>query len=536
VAQGKPRSPKRAANRRSSATKELPFDDAAHKAPPESPAGATLTLNALESHLWEAANILRGSPLGRTDWMSYILPLLFFKRICDVWDEETAAARELYGDSEFEDFPEAHRFQVPEACHWQDVRSRATNVGAALQSALRGVEKANDKHLYGVFGDATWTNKEQIPDALLKDLIEHFSSITLTNTAVTSDILGDAYEVLIKRFAEITNKKAGEFYTPRAVVRLMAAILDPKPGETVYDPACGTGGMLLAAVEHVRQAGGDPRTFFGRLYGQEKNVTTSAVARMNLLLHGLEDFEVQREDTLRNPVFTDATGGLATFDCVIANPPFSLEKWGEEKWESDPFGRNFAGTPPSSNADYAWVQHMVKSMAAPAGRLAVVLPQGTLFRKASEGEIRRKLLEQDLFEAVIGLAPNLFYGAGLAACIVVMRLKKPKARKGKVLFIDAQTLFRKGRAQNFLEPEHAREIYRWYRDFADVEHHARVVSVEEIAKEDWTLNISRYVTPKSTDEIPPLPEAIAAFKAALARCREAEAALEKAMVEGGWLE
>jgi type I restriction enzyme M protein len=499
-------------------------------------AGTALTLNALESHLWEAANILRGSPLGRTDWMSYILPLLFFKRICDVWDEEAAAARELYGDSEFENFPEAHRFQVPDGCHWNDVRSKATNVGAALQSALRGIEKANDKHLYGVFGDAQWTNKEQFPDHVLKNLVEHFSAMKVDSGTVTSDILGDAYEVLIKRFADATKQKAGEFYTPRAVVRLMAAILDPRPGDTVYDPACGTGGMLLAAVEHVRQAGGDPRTFFGRLYGQEKMVTTSAVARMNLLLHGLEDFVVQRGDTLRNPVFTDSTGGLATFDCVIANPPFSLEKWGEEKWESDPFGRNFAGTPPSSNADYAWVQHMVKSMSAPNGRLAVVLPQGALFRKGSEGAIRRKLLETDVFEAVIGLAPNLFYGTGLAACIVIMRLKKPKARKGKVLFIDAHTLFKKGRAQNFLEPEHARQIFQWYRDFADVEHHARVVSVDDIAKEDWTLNISRYVTPESADEIPPLPEAIAAFKAALARCREAEAALEMVMVEGGWLE
>ena len=499
-------------------------------------ASDTLTLNALESHLWEAANILRGSPLDRADWKSYILPLLFFKRICDVWDEETAAVQALYGTSDAEDFPEAHRFQVPEGCHWQDVRGKAANVGTALQSALRGIEKANDKHLYGVFGDAQWTNRDRLPDSLLKDLVEHFSSIALPSAAVTTDILGDAYEVLIKRFADATTKKAGEFYTPRSVVRLMAAILGPKPGETVYDPACGTGGMLLAAVEHVRQAGGDPRTFFGRLYGQEKNVTTSAVARMNLLLHGLEDFEVQRGDTLRAPVYTDATGGLATFDCVIANPPFSLEKWGEEKWESDPFNRNFAGLPPSSSGDYAWVQHMVKSMAAPSGRLAVVLPQGALFRKGSEGEIRRKLLELDLFEAVIGLAPNLFYGTGLAACIVVMRLKKPKSRQGKVLLIDAQTLFRKGRAQNFLEPEHARQVFQWYRDFVDVPHHARVVSRDEIAKEDWTLNISRYVTPESTDDIPPLPEAIAAFKAALARCREAEAALEKVMLEGGWLE
>ena len=505
-------------------------------APISAAAGSTLTLNALESHLWEAANILRGSPLGRTDWMSYILPLLFFKRICDVWDEESAAARALYGDSAYEDFPEAHRFQVPEGCHWNDVRAKATNVGTALQAALRGIEKANDTHLYGVFGDAQWTNREQLPDPLLKDLVEHFSSIGLSNAAVSSDILGDAYEVLIKRFAEATNKKAGEFYTPRTVVRLMADILDPKPGETVYDPACGTGGMLLAAVEHVRQAGGDPRTFFGKLYGQEKNVTTSAVARMNLLLHGLEDFEVQRGDTLRNPVFTDSSGALATFDCVIANPPFSLEKWGEEKWEADAFGRNFAGLPPSSSGDYAWVQHMVKSMAAPGGRLAVVLPQGALFRKGSEGEIRKKLLELDLFDAVIGLAANLFYGTGLAACIVVMRLKKPKARQGKVLFVDAQTLFKKGRAQNTLEPEQARRIHQWYAGFADVEHHARVVSLDEIAREDWTLNISRYITPESTDDIPPLPEAIRSFKAALARCREAEAALERAMQEGGWLE
>jgi type I restriction enzyme M protein len=521
---------------RGSASPSRPSAKPASDEPLFTPAApAAVTLNQLDSHLWEAANILRGSPLDRTDWKSYILPLLFFKRICDVWDEETAEATATYGGSEFADFPEAHRFQVPDGCHWSDVRAKASNVGTALQNAMRGIEKANQKHLYGVFGDAQWTNKDRLPDSLLKDLIEHFSSLTLSNATVKNDVLGDAYEILIKRFADSTNKKAGEFYTPRSVVRLMASILNPKPGETVYDPACGTAGMLLAAVEHVRHHGGDPRTFFGKLYGQEKNLTTSAVARMNLLLHGLEDFEIQRGDTLRNPVFLDPSGSLATFDCVIANPPFSLEKWGEDKWASDPFGRNFAGLPPTSSGDYAWVQHMVCSMAKPKGRLAVVLPQGALFRKAAEGDIRHKLLQMDLFEAVIGLSPNLFYGTGLAACIVIMRLRKPTARKRNVLFIDASTLMKKGRAQNFLEPEHVKQIHDWYQGYADVENYARVATLDEIEKEGWTLNISRYVTPKATEEIPPLPEAVAAFKAALANCRDAETAMEKAMSEGGWL-
>ena len=492
-----------------------------------------LTLSKLESHLWEAANILRGSPVDRTDWKSYILPLLFFKRICDVWDEEHAQMVETYG----EDFADEHRFQVPEECHWNAVRETPANVGVALSNAMRGIERANQDHLYGVFGDAQWTNKERLPDDLLKDLIEHFSALPLGNKSVRNDVIGDAYEYLIKKFADATNKKAGEFYTPRSVVRLMVDILQPREGETVYDPACGTGGMLLAAVEHVRDAGGDPRTFFGKLFGQEKNLTTSAVARMNLLLHGVEDFQIARGDTLRNPAFTDpSTGGLATFDVVIANPPFSLKNWGREVWESDPWGRAFAGLPTDKSGDFAWVQHMVKSMAAPHGRMAVVLPQGALFRGGIEGQIRKHLLQADCIEAVIGLAPNLFYGTGLAACVLVLRLRKPADRKDKVLVVDASTLFRKDRAQNYLEPEHAAQILGWVRDFQDVEDRARVVGLDEIEREDWTLNISRYVLPPIGQDIPPLPEAIAEFKAALARCREAEDALRREITEGGWLQ
>lgn len=490
-------------------------------------------LHALESHLWQAANILRGSPVDRSDWKSYILPLLFYKRICDVWDEETQDMLETYG----EDFADEHRFIIPGGCHWQVVRETPANVGAALQNALRGIEASNQKHLYGVFGDAQWTNKDRLPDPLLKDLVEHFSALTLGNQHVAGDIIGDAYEYLIKKFADATHNKAGEFYTPRSVVRLMVDLLDPKAGETVYDPACGTGGMLLGAVAHVRDQGGDPRTFYGKLYGQEKNLTTASVARMNLLLHGLEDFAIERGDTLRSPVFTDpSAGSLATFDCVIANPPFSLEQWGREIWENDPWGRAFAGLPNDSSGDFAWVQHMVKSMAEPHGRMAVVLPQGALFRGGVEGQIRKFLLEHDLIEAVIGLAPNLFYGTGLAACILVLRQRKSPERQGKMLIVDASTLFRKGRAQNFLDSEHAAHILGWIQSFQDVPEQARLATLAEIKAEDWTLNISRYVLPSLGEDIPPLPQAIADFKAALERAQAAEDRLRKLLIENEFLE
>lgn len=493
----------------------------------------TISLSQLENHLWQSANILRG-PVDAADFKTYIFPLLFFKRICDVWDDESQEIAEELGDLELANFPESHRFQVPEGCHWRNVRETPINVGSALQRSLREIEKANPDTLYAVFGDAQWTNKDRLTDSLLKDLIEHFSQLPLGNKNVASDVLGDAYEYLIKKFADATNKKAGEFYTPRSVVRLMVDMLDPREDDTIYDPACGTGGMLLAALQHVHDLHGNTKRLWGKLYGQEKNLTTSAIARMNLFLHGIEDFQIVRGDTLRNPAFYEGDR-LATFDCVIANPPFSLEKWGEEVWINDPFGRNFAGLPPSGSGDFAWVQHMVKSMAEITGRMAVVLPQGALFRKGVEGDIRRKLLEMDLIEGVIGLAPNLFYGTGLAACILVLRKRKPADSKGKVMFADASSLFRRGRAQNYLEPEHGTEILGWYKAFTDVQDRVRIVSTDEIMAEDWTLNISRYVLPPLNDDIPSLSQAIADFKAALDQCRDAENSLNELMAEGGWL-
>jgi type I restriction enzyme M protein len=441
------------------------------------------------------------------DFKTYIFPMLFFKRISDVYDEERQAAlNESGGDEEYALFPQNYRFQVPDGCHWSDVRAVTVNVGSALQTAMRGIEKANPETLYGIFGDAQWTNKDRLPDSLLRDLIEHFSRYDLGNKVAQSDILGRAYEYLIKKFADATNKKAGEFYTPRSVVRLMVNILDPKEGETIYDPACGTGGMLLEAVHHVKENHGDDRTLWGKLYGQEKNLTTSAIARMNLILHEAADFKIVRGDTLRQPAFL-ANDSLSTFDCVIANPPFSLENWGAEVWASDPYGRNFAGMPPSKG-DYAWMQHMIKSMAPKTGRMAVVLPHGALFRMNSEGKIREKILKMDLLEAVIGLGPNLFYGTTLAACILVFRQRKDEGRRNKVLIIDASKEFKTGRAHNEMLPEHSEHIYGWYHEFKDVPGVSKVVSLDEIAANEYNLNIPQYVTSEAHDKTLTVDEAM----------------------------
>jgi len=491
-----------------------------------------LDFDTTSTHLWEAANILRG-PVDAADFKTYIFPLLFFKRISDVYDEELSIAlEESDGDVEYAHFPENHRFQIPEGCHWQDVREKTANIGNALQKAMRSIEQANPDTLHGIFGDAQWTNKDRLSDTLLKDLIEHFSLLNLGNEHCKADVLGRAYEYLIKKFADLTNKKAGEFYTPRSVVALMVRILSPKAGETIYDPACGTGGMLLESLHYVKEHGGDENLMLGKLFGQEKNLTTSSIARMNLFLHGAEDFHIERGDTLRNPAFYSGDT-LATFDCVIANPPFSLKNWGDDIWINDPYGRNFAGVPPSKTADFAWVQHMIKSMALKTGRMAVVLPHGVLFRMSKEGNIRRKLLEMDILEAVIGLGQNVFYGTGLAPCILVFRQSKPREHRQKVLFIDASKEFKTGRAQNELLPEHIDNIHQWYHDYQDVEGVCRVVTVDEIRESEYNLNIPRYVEPIIEEETMTIDEAVKNLKQSLEKAYAAEDRLKALLKEEG---
>ena len=477
-----------------------------------------LTLSQLEQYLSKAAWILKG-PVDASDFKVYIFPLLFFKRISDVYDEEyRIALEESDGDKDYASLPEMHRFEIPEDCHWLNVREQTTNVGLAIEQALRGIEQANQEFLYGIFGDAQWSNKNKLSDALLINLIEHFSQYDLGNENVEPDMLGQAYEYLIKHFADLTNKKAGEFYTPRSVVHLLGLILAPHEGETIYDPACGTGGMLLECVNDLKHNNEDYRTL--KLYGQEKNLTSSSIARMNMFLHGIEDFEILRGDTLRNPAFFEADG-LQTFDCVIANPPFSLKEWGAENWANDPFGRNIAGVPPKGNGDMAWVQHMVKSMNS-TGRMTVVLPHGALFRKGAEGKIRQALVEQDLLEAVIGLGSNVFYGTQLAACVMVFKQNKAIEKKQKVLFIDASDQMRVGRAQNFLEPNHVQQIYDWSQAYQDVENYVKVATFDDLKENDFNLNIPLYVEKIIEDNLPSVEEAMSDLKQAWKASLDAE--------------
>lgn len=482
-----------------------------------------ITLSQLEQYLSKAAWILKG-PVDASDFKVYIFPLLFFKRISDVYDEEyQIALDESNGDEEYASLPEFHRFEIPEGCNWLDVREQTTNVGQAIEYALRGIEQSNQEYLYGIFGDAQWSNKNKLSDALLINLIEHFSQYDLGNKNVEPDMLGQAYEYLIKHFADLTNKKAGEFYTPRSVVHLLGLILDPHEGETIYDPACGTGGMLLECVNDLKNNDEDYRTL--KLYGQEKNLTSSSISRMNMFLHGIEDFEIIRGDTLRNPAFFEADG-LKTFDCVIANPPFSLKEWGAENWINDPYGRNIAGVPPKGNGDMAWVQHMIKSMNS-TGRMTVVLPHGALFRKGAEGKIRKALLEQDLLEAVIGLGPNVFYGTQLAACVMVFKQNKEPIKKGKVLFIDASDQIRVGRAQNFLEPEHVQQIHKWYSDYQYVENYVKVTNIVDLEENNFNLNIPLYVEKIIEDNLPTVEEAMVDLKQAWQASLEAEEKFKK---------
>ena len=295
------------------------------------------------------------------------------------------------------------------------------NVGVGLQTILQRIELANSDTLAGIFGDVQWANKEKLPEHALLNVIDEFSTLDLSPPNAPGDTLGAAYEYLLKYFADESGKKAGEFFTPRSVVRLLTLILDPQEGESAHDPTCGSGGMLVEMANVVREHGGDARTL--KLSGQEVSLTTAAIARMNLFLHDIEDFRIRRGDTLRDPKFKTADGQLERFDLVIANPPFSLNPWGQDGWASDPYGRSRYGVPPATKGDFAFVEHMVSSMTSDNGRVAVVMPQGVLFRGGQEKEIRQRMLEAGLFDAIIGLPANLFYNTGFPACVLILRAK-----------------------------------------------------------------------------------------------------------------
>ena len=482
----------------------------------------------LYNFLFEACNILRG-PVSQDNFKDYITPILYYKRISDVYDEETQSAlEESGGDKEYAALPEQHRFDIPEGCHWKDIRERTENLGAAIVGAMRGIELANPDTLYGVlsmFSSQKWTNKQNLTDGKIRDLIEHLSTRKLGNKDYPADLMGDAYEILLKKFADDSKAQAGEFYTPRSVVQLLIRILDPKPGESVYDPACGSGGMLIEAVHHMNHS----NLCCGKIFGQEKNVTNAAIAKMNLFLHGAADFNIMQGDTLREPKIL-AGGELAKFDCVIANPPFSLEKWGSVEWSSDKFGRNIWGTPSDSCGDYAWIQHMIKSMGPGNSRMAVVMPQGILFRGNEEGNIRKKLVESDKVEAVVTLGDKLFYGTGLSPCFLIIRNLKPAEHSERILMIDATKILTQKRAQNILSQEDVDRIFQLYTDYKDVEDYAKVVTLEDVKAKEYNLSPNRYVD-YHKEEVKPYAEVLAEFKAAIQAVKDAEAEFIRIMQE-----
>lgn len=452
-----------------------------------------MTLQELEKYLWGAATALRGT-IDAGDYKQYIFPLLFFKRICDVYDEEFEnALKESDGDIEYATFAENHHFQVPEGAHWKDVRETTVNVGMAIQKAMRKIEKANPETLFGIFGDASWTNKNRLSDETLTNLIEHFSQHKLNLSNVPDDQLGNAYEYLIKEFADDSGHTAAEFYTNRTVVKLMTLIMDPQPGESVYDPTCGSGGLLLNCALHLKEEGKEYRTL--KLYGQEINLITSAIARMNMFMHGIEEFQIVRGDTLASPAFLE-NDELKKFNVILANPPYSIKSWDQKSFANDPYGRNIWGTPPQKQADYAFQQHMQKSLDNNNGRCISLWPHGILFRDA-EADMRKKMIENDLVECVIGLGPNLFYNSPMEACLLITKTNKKDSKKGKILFINAVNEVKQEKTMGFLEPNHIDKIFKAYKQFDNIKNFTALKNIDDVLKNNGNMAINLYVRPEN---------------------------------------
>jgi type I restriction enzyme M protein len=460
-----------------------------------------MTQKELEKYLWGAATQLRGT-IDAGDYKQYIFPLLFFKRICDVYDEEfEKALEESEGDLEYAAFAEHHHFLVPEGAHWNDVRETTVNVGMALQDAMRAIEKANPETLYGIFGDASWTNKNRLSDETLTNLIEHYSQHKLSLSNIPDDKLGNAYEYLIKEFADDSGHTAAEFYTNRTVVKLMTLIMAPQPGESVYDPTCGSGGLLLNCALHLKEEGKEYRTL--KLYGQEINLITSAIARMNMFMHGIEEFSIVRGDTLARPAFLE-NDELKRFNVILANPPYSIKAWDQKSFVNDPYGRNLWGTPPQGCADYAFQQHIQKSLDASNGRSISLWPHGVLFRDA-DAEMRKKMIEEDLVECVIGLGPNLFYNSPMEACLLITKTNKEPHKKGKVLFINAVNEVQQEKTIGFLKQKHIDKIFAAYQRFEGQENFASLETIENIIANKGNMAISLYVQPMKNGDNPILP-------------------------------
>ncbi|QDI90771.1 type I restriction-modification system subunit M [Salicibibacter halophilus] len=462
-----------------------------------------LTLQQLESHLWESANILRGS-IDSSDYKNYIFGLLFLKRLNDEFVETAQEIEEKEGDDYGWTDPDEHQFFVPDRSRWTHIQAQTQDIGDSLNKAFEALEEEN-KSLEGVLANIDFNDKEKLPDSLLTQLIQHFTAIDLRNQNLSEpDMLGRAYEYLIKQFADDAGKKGGEFYTPSKVVELLVKLLKPEESMRVCDPTVGSGGMLIQSVDYIKSQGGNPSNL--TLHGQERNLNTWAICKMNLLLHGLSDHEIKKGDTIRDPQLIE-DGELMLYDRVIANPPFSLKNWGREEAESNKYGRFRFGMPPKNAGDLAFIQHMVATLNH-EGKAGVVMPHGVLFRGGAEGKIRKGLLEEDLLEAVIGLPSNLFYGTGIPASILIFNRGKEEDKKGKVFFVHGADDYAEESNQNLLRTEDVDKIVSAYTDWEDNEKYSRVVDLEEIKENDYNLNIARYIDTTEEEEQIDVEEAL----------------------------
>lgn len=495
---------------------------------------AKMTIDEMKSKVWRAADILRGS-IDSADYKNYIFGMLFLKRLSDVFEEEAKKIEAETGDKELAwNDPDEHQFFVPERARWETLKMVSVNIGNELNIACGELEDRNPI-MEGVLASIDF-NSERLGDTKQRDttilkLIQHFSGIPMKNSDLAEpDMLGRVYEYLIEKFADDAGKKGGEFYTPRKVVQLIVALLDPQEKMRICDPACGSGGMLIESAKYVERNGGNPKNI--SLYGQEKNIGTWGICKMNMLLHGLPDADIRKGDVIREPKFL-MDGQLMLFDRVIANPPFSLDSWGYEEAQNDGFGRFHYGIPPKTKGDFAFVEHMI-AILNQEGKMGVVVPHGVLFRGGAEGRIREKILKEGIIEAIVGLPSKLFYGTGIPAAIVIVNKNKPLVRKNSVLFIDSSKDYQEGKNQNMLRKEDIDKIVMAYKNYQDVERYCRVVSFSEIEENDYNLNISRYVDTAPEEGPIDVAEALRELRALEEKRKEIESQMNEYMKELGY--
>ncbi|MDP2631210.1 MAG: type I restriction-modification system subunit M [Candidatus Uhrbacteria bacterium] len=459
-----------------------------------------MNLTQLKQFLWRSADILRGK-IDSSDYKKYIFGLLFYKRISDSWDEEYKKVLEEYHDEEVARADHNHRFQVPKDCQWEVVQKQAEGIGHKLNEIFDKLTNANSPKLDKIFDDLDFANKDKFPNETIQRLINHFSQHNFGDNYISSDLLGDAYEYLIEQFAADAGKKGGEFYTPREVERVIINILKPHEKDHIYDMAVGSGGFLLEAYHHLKNEAGEKKARSLYLYGQEINIGTYAIAKINMFLHGLDSADIQRGDTLADPKFLNPDGSLKTFDICVANPPYSISEWEYEIFKHDKYGRVVGyEMPPAKKADYAFVLHMVKSMNE-NGRAGIVLPHGVLFRGGAEGRIRENLIKNDLIEAIIALPAKLFYGTGIPAAIVILNKNKLESHKNKILIIDAEQDYEEGKNQNRLRKKDIEKIASAFENYRDIEKYARVVDIKELDENEFNLNVRRYVENGEDEEV-----------------------------------